>query len=82
MSDYTPSVKRDVTAAGAYRVGQGKGDHKIRYSPVSGRNFVIDGKIQSLAIWTGCCSQNACTRCAALPRGAGDGPIMRQDISK
>ena len=47
MSDYTPSVKREVRAAGAYRVGQGRGDHEIRYSPVSGRNFVIDGKIKS-----------------------------------
>ena len=47
MSDYTPSVKREVGAAGAYRVRQGRGDHEIRYSPVSGRNFVIDGKIKS-----------------------------------
>ena len=47
MSDYTPSVKRAVGTAGAYRVRQGKGDHEIWYSPVSGRNFVIDGKIKS-----------------------------------
>ena len=47
MSDYTPSVKRAVRTAGAYRVRQGRGDHEIWYSPVSGRNFVIDGKIKS-----------------------------------
>ena len=47
MSDCTPSVKREVGAAGACRVGQGRGDHEIRYSPVSSRNFVIDGKIKS-----------------------------------
>ena len=46
MSDYTPSVKRAVRTAGAYRVRQGRGDHEIQYSPVSGRNFVIDGKIK------------------------------------
>ena len=47
MSDYTPSVKRTVRTAGAYRVRQGRGDHEIWYSPISGLNFVIDGKIKS-----------------------------------
>ena len=47
MSDYTLAVKRAVRPAGAYRVRQGRGDHEIWYSPVSNRNFVIDGKIKS-----------------------------------
>ena len=37
MADYDPEVKRLLREAGCYPVRQGKGDHEIWYSPITGR---------------------------------------------
>jgi hypothetical protein len=45
-----------------YFVRHGKGDHEIWYSPLSLRNFVVDGKIPSRHL------ANAVLRQAGLPK--------------
>ncbi|WAR44098.1 type II toxin-antitoxin system HicA family toxin [Methylomonas rapida] len=47
MGDFTPLLKKVLKAQGCYFVRQGKGDHEIWFSPVSQKNFVVDGKIKS-----------------------------------
>ena len=47
MADYAPEVKRLLREAGCYPVRQGKGDHEIWFSPITGRKFVVDSKIKS-----------------------------------
>jgi len=47
MGDFTPLLKQALKASGCYFVRQGKGDHEIWFSPISDRNFVVDGKIKS-----------------------------------
>ncbi|WP_150047515.1 MULTISPECIES: type II toxin-antitoxin system HicA family toxin [Methylomonas] len=47
MGDFTPLLKKALTAQGCYFVRQGKGDHEIWFSPISHKNFVVDGKIKS-----------------------------------
>jgi predicted RNA binding protein YcfA (HicA-like mRNA interferase family) len=47
MGDFAPDLKRMLRAAGCYRVRRGKGDHDVWFSPVSGRNFVVDSRILS-----------------------------------
>ena len=44
---YTPEVKRILKQHACTLVRQGKGDHEIWFSPVSKRNFPVDGKILS-----------------------------------
>ena len=46
MADYTRKVKKVLSENGCYFVRRGKGDHDIWYSPVTGLNFSIDGKIK------------------------------------
>lgn len=46
-SSFTPQLKRLLLAEGCRFERQGKGDHEIWYSPVSGRFFVVDGDIRS-----------------------------------
>ena len=45
MADYAPEVKRLLREAGCYPVRQGKGDHEIWFSPITGRKFVVDSII-------------------------------------
>ncbi|MDA8384495.1 MAG: type II toxin-antitoxin system HicA family toxin [Betaproteobacteria bacterium] len=47
MSDFSPELKRILRAAGCYFVRPGNGDHEIWRSPITGRNFPVDGKIKS-----------------------------------
>jgi predicted RNA binding protein YcfA (HicA-like mRNA interferase family) len=44
---FTPVVKRILRQRGCYPVRQGKGDHEIWFSPITKRNFPVDGKIMS-----------------------------------
>ncbi len=47
MADYSRRLKAILKEAGCRFVRQGKGDHEIWYSPITGRHFVVDGKIRS-----------------------------------
>lgn len=47
MSDFAPDVKRALSDAGCYFERNGKGDHQIWYSPLSGKRFPVDSKIKS-----------------------------------
>jgi HicA toxin of bacterial toxin-antitoxin, len=44
---YTPDVKRILREHECRFVRHGKGDHEIWFSPLSKRNFPVDGKILS-----------------------------------
>ena len=44
---FTRQVKKLLAAAGCTFVRYGKGDHETWYSPVSGRELTVDGKIMS-----------------------------------
>jgi predicted RNA binding protein YcfA (HicA-like mRNA interferase family) len=46
-SSFTPEVKRILGKHGCGVVRQGKGDHEIWFSPITKRNFPVDGKILS-----------------------------------
>ena len=45
MADYTREVKKRLSANGCRFVRYGKGDHEIWHSPVTKRNFTVDGSI-------------------------------------
>jgi hypothetical protein len=45
MADYTRSVVRVLLDNDCYFVRHGKGDHDIWYSPITNRNFTVDGAI-------------------------------------
>jgi len=45
MADYTRTVKKALMQEGCYFLRYGKGDHEIWYSPITGRNIVVDGSI-------------------------------------
>ncbi|GAA6751415.1 type II toxin-antitoxin system HicA family toxin [Thermus antranikianii] len=62
MADYAPEVKRLLREAGCYPVRQGKGDHEIWFSPITGRRFVVDSKIKSRH------TPNAVLKQAGLPK--------------
>ena len=47
MTGFTPELKTLLREAGCYFVRQGRGDHEIWYSPVSGINFTVDNNIKS-----------------------------------
>lgn len=44
---FTPELIRLLREAGCQFVRQGKGDHQIGYSPITGLNFPVDQKIKS-----------------------------------
>jgi hypothetical protein len=46
MADFTRTVQKYLSENGCYFVRNGKGDHKIWHSPITGRNFSMDGKIK------------------------------------
>lgn len=62
MADYAPEVKRLLREAGCHLVRQGKGDHEIWFSPITGRRFVVDSKIKSRH------TPNAVLKQAGLPK--------------
>ena len=47
MASYEKDVRRILTEHLCTLVRQGKGDHEIWQSPISGKRFVVDGKIKS-----------------------------------
>lgn len=47
MAGYTRDVERRLRKAGCRFELQGKGDHEIWYSPISGLRFPVDGDIRS-----------------------------------
>jgi predicted RNA binding protein YcfA (HicA-like mRNA interferase family) len=47
MASYEKDVRRILAENGCTLVRQGKGDHEIWQSPISGKRFVVDGKIKS-----------------------------------
>jgi hypothetical protein len=46
MADYEKKVKQILMQHGCHFVRRGKGDHDIWYSPITKRNFPVDGKIR------------------------------------
>lgn len=47
MADYSKELKQSLRKAGCKFERQGKGDHEIWYSPITGIRFVVDQKIKS-----------------------------------
>ena len=47
MAGYTRELKAILKRAGCEKRRQGKGDHEIWYSPISGVCFPVDGDIRS-----------------------------------
>jgi len=47
MNSFTPELKKLLEEAGCYFVRQGRGDHEIWESPISGIRFTVDNKIKS-----------------------------------
>lgn len=47
MAGFTPDVVRILREGKCYKVRQGKGDHEIWYSPISGKSFPVDANIKS-----------------------------------
>ena len=47
MGGFLRELKALLLAAGCHFVGQGRGDHEIWYSPISGRFFTIDAGTKS-----------------------------------
>ncbi|OGA70227.1 MAG: hypothetical protein A3F77_15750 [Betaproteobacteria bacterium RIFCSPLOWO2_12_FULL_67_28] len=62
MSDFTPELKRLLHDAGCRFERQGKGDHEIWTSPITGLRFPVDGKIKSRH------TANAVLKQAGLPK--------------
>ena len=47
MAEYEKRVRKVLTQHGCYFVRRGKGDHDIWFSPITGVNVTVDGKIKS-----------------------------------
>jgi len=47
MADYAPAVRKILSGSGCRLERQGKGDHKIWYSPLTKLRFPVDRKIRS-----------------------------------
>jgi hypothetical protein len=47
MAEYEKKVREKLSEQGCYFQRHGKGDHDIWYSPISNKNFPVDGKIPS-----------------------------------
>ena len=47
MADYEKQVQNILKANKCSFVRHGKGDHDIWYSPITGKNFPVDGTIKS-----------------------------------
>jgi len=45
MNEYGKAVRELLSNNGCSFVRHGKGDHDIWYSPITKRNFTVDGKI-------------------------------------
>ena len=47
MAEYEKRVRKILAQNGCRFVRHGKGDHDIWYSPITGLNVTVDGKIKS-----------------------------------
>ena len=47
MAEYEKKVREILKEKGCSFVRRGKGDHDIWYSPITGVNVTVDGKIKS-----------------------------------
>ena len=47
MADYEKKVRELIKENGCKFIRHGKGDHDVWYSPITNRNFSVDGKIKS-----------------------------------
>ena len=47
MAEYEKKVRIILAANGCKFVRHGKGDHDIWFSPITNKNFPVDGKIKS-----------------------------------
>ncbi len=47
MAGFTKALQRRPREAGCRPVRQGRGDHEIWFSPISGKHFPVDGNIKS-----------------------------------
>jgi hypothetical protein len=62
MSDFTLRLKQFLREAGCFFERQGKGDHEIWFSPMTGIRFVVDNSIKSRH------TANAVLKQAGLPK--------------
>jgi hypothetical protein len=46
MAEYEKKVRQILKDHGCYFVRRGKGDHDIWFSPITKRNFPVDGEIR------------------------------------
>lgn len=47
MDGFTPELIKRLKQAGCYRLRNGKGDHVIGFSPITGRPWVVDNSTTS-----------------------------------
>jgi len=62
LASYTRELKQILREAGCDFEREGKGDHEIWYSPITGIRFVVDQKIKSRH------TANAVLKQAGLPK--------------
>ena len=62
MAGYTGALKKILSENGCGFERQGKGDHEIWYSPISGKRFPVDSNIKSRH------TANAVLKQAGLPK--------------
>lgn len=62
MKSFTPELKKLLAEANCYFVRQGRGDHEIWESPISGIRFTVDNSIKSRH------TANAVLKQAGLPK--------------
>ena len=62
MADYTRQLKKHLKEAGCRFERQGRGDHEIWYSAITGIRFVVDQHIKSRH------TANAVLKQAGLPK--------------
>jgi hypothetical protein len=62
MNSLTPELKRLLQEAGCRFIRQGRGDHEIWESPISGIRFTVDNAIKSRH------TANAVLKQAGLPK--------------
>jgi len=60
MANYTRQIKKILSDNGCYFVRYGKGDHEIWHSPITKRNFTVDGKLTKRT------SANGTLKCAGV----------------
>jgi hypothetical protein len=62
MNSFTPELKKILKAAGCFFVRQGRGDHEIWQSPITGNRLTVDNNIKSRH------TANAVLKQAGLPK--------------